>query len=222
MYSNLKKCLAIILFTVSLLSPVFADKKVMAYPDVAYKIRPLINGLAFPEVSLKSVDGKKFNLATELKNGPAIFIFYRGGWCPFCNMHFAQLNPIIPKIKEMGLNIFAVSPDRIEELLKTKTKEKLEYTLLSDSEMQLASALNIAFRVDDLTIKKYVGYGINLEKASGQKHNLLPVPSIFIVGSSGEIVFSYVNPNYKVRLSPELLMAACEFTMSLEDKAKKQ
>lgn len=76
--------------------------------------------------------------------------------------------------------------------------------------MDAAKALEIAFKVDDATLKKYKNYGIDLEKASGEKHNLLPVPSVFIIGKDGKIKFVYTNANYKIRLSSKELMKAAK------------
>ena len=101
-------------------------------------------------------------------------------------------------------------------------KEKLTYTLLSDSKMEAAQALGIAFKVDDATLDRYEEYGIDLERASGEKHHLLPVPSVFIVGTDGTISFEHVNPNYKVRLHPDLLLAAAKVGMQSPAAAGKQ
>lgn len=76
-----------------------------------------------------------------------------------------------------------------------------------------ARAFGISFRVDDDTIKKYRGYGIDLGEASGEKHNMLPIPSAFIIGQDGIIKFAYVNPDYKVRVDPDVLLAAAKSSL---------
>lgn len=101
----------------------------------------------------------------------------------------------------------AVSADRPEELRRTLRKHDLDYTLLSDARMEASRAFGIAFRVDDATFAQYRDYGIDLEAASGETHHLLPVPSVFIVDSQGVIRFGYSNPDYKVRIPIEELMA---------------
>ena len=110
----------------------------------------------------------------------------------------------------LGYQILAISPDRTPKLGESVEKGKLTYTLLSDSSMTAAQAFGIAFRVDDATLEKYKGYNIDLEAASGEKHHLLPVPAVFIVGTDGVIAFVYANPDYKVRLTPEVLLAAAK------------
>jgi peroxiredoxin len=120
----------------------------------------------------------------------------------------AQLLPIAQQIKDLGFQIIAISPDRPAKLTETIDKHQMGYTLLSDSTMAAAKAFGIAFKLDEPTLGKYAEYGINLDEASGQSHHLLPVPSVFVVGTDGIIKFEYVNPDYKIRIPPDVLLAA--------------
>ena len=110
----------------------------------------------------------------------------------------------------LGFQILGICPDRPENLKLTIDKGKLKYRLLSDASMAGARGLGIAFTVDDGTYAKLGKYGIDLEKTSGYKHRQLPVPSVFIIDSGGVIRFSHVNPDYRVRLAPEALLAAAK------------
>ena len=87
---------------------------------------------------------------------------------------------------------------------------KAEYLLLSDSKMQAAISMGLAFKLDDETVTVLKGYGIDLEDAMGEKHHLLPVPAVFLLDKQGTIQFEYVNPDYKVRVSPEVILAAAK------------
>lgn len=149
---------------------------------------------------------------------PTILVFYRGGWCPYCNLHLGQLQKIEAELIKIGYQIIAISPDTPEKLRQSIEKHKLNYLLLSDSKMTAACSFGIAFKVDKKAIKKYKGYGIDLESASGEKHHLLPVPAVFIVGTDSIIKFEYVNPDYKVRLGPDLLLAAAKSVLKSEGK----
>lgn len=102
----------------------------------------------------------------------------------------------------------AVSPDRPEELKRSVARLKLGYRLVSDSEARAALALGVAYRVSDALNLRLKGFGIDLEAASGNSHHVLPVPAVFIVDTHGRIQFQYANPDYKVRLHPEVLLAA--------------
>lgn len=189
-----------------------APKAASAAPDkvptVATDVRPLLVGSALPKITLRDESGKAFDLNAAVAAKPAVLVFYRGGWCPFCNAHLAQLRTTEAELGKLGYNLLAISPDRAPQLAATSEKNKLSYRLLSDSSMAASRALGIAYRLDDATAKKYRAYGIDLKKSSGQKHQQLPVPAVFLVGRDGTIHFSYVNPNYQVRLAPEVLLAA--------------
>lgn len=170
---------------------------------------PLTVGQAIPSVPLKTADGQAFDLQAAAKEQPLAVIFYRGGWCPFCNAHLAELQEAQIQLKELGFRIVAISPDRPEELQKSTEKSHLSYTLLSDSSMEAAKAFGLAFEVDGPMLEKLASYNIDIEAASGEKHHLLPIPAVFLVGADGVITFSHSNPDYTVRLSSaELLTAA--------------
>ena len=119
-----------------------------------------------------------------------------------------QLQKIAPQLIELGYQIIAVSPDRPEHLRESLAKNELGYTLLSDAKMTASLAFGIAFKVDDKTVELYKGYGIDLEASSGEKHHLLPVPAVFVVGRDREVKFQYADPDYKTRIDPDLLLAA--------------
>jgi peroxiredoxin len=170
-------------------------------------ICPLPVGAGVPQMTLKTVDGKMFNVNAAIRKKPAIFIFYRGGWCPYCNMQLSQLRNIEQEVTDLGYQIFAISPDRPVKLAESLQKHNMNYLLLSDSKMAAAINFGIAFRLDEKTIKGYESYGIDLNEASGESHQLLPVPAVFVVGRDESIQFSYFNPDYKVRLDPDVLLA---------------
>ena len=177
-------------------------------PDSADRVQPLQVGAKVPDATVQTIEGKRIALATLLAAQPTALVFYRGGWCPFCNRQLAELQSVETDLKKLGYRIVALSPDRPEELRKSVGKHKLAYSLLSDSAMDAARAFGVAFTVDDGTLEKYRGFGINLEVASGQKHHMLPVPSVFLVSRDGAIRYRYYNPDYKIRLSREALLAA--------------
>jgi peroxiredoxin len=179
-----------------------------AVPTRAEDVNPAKIGTMLPKLTLATVKNQRFDLNAAVAKAPTVLVFYRGGWCPFCNSQLAALGKIEPQLKRLGYQIIAVTPDSPLELSKTLGKQKLSYSLVSDSTMSAARALGLAFRVDDETFTKYQGYGIDLEKSSGQTHHLLPVPAVYLIGKNGMINFSYVNPNYAVRLNGDVLLAA--------------
>jgi len=181
----------------------------MKIPDSAEDICPVLIGQSLPKIVLRTSDNTPFDLNAASAEKATILIFFRGGWCPYCNLHLGQLQSIESELLQLGFQIIAVSPDRPELLKLNAQKRGFKYRLLSDCEMTAAISLGIAFQLDDATVTKYkTSYGIDLEADSGQKHHLLPVPSVFIIGKDGVIEFSYVNPNYKVRIDPDVLLKA--------------
>jgi peroxiredoxin len=186
-------------------------------PQSANEVCPLLIGDRVPVLTLKTAQGKAFDLNSSIAKKPTVLFFYRGGWCMYCNMHFGQLAQIEETIKQLGFEIIAISPDKPQKLAESISKHKMGYALLSDSDMKAAMAFGIAFKLDDELLAKYAQFGINLKEASGFDHNMLPVPSVFVIDTEGTIKFKYVNPNYKTRLAPEVLLAALKGEAKIND-----
>lgn len=169
-------------------------------PEKAEDVKPLKVGESVPSLDLTSISGERISFGKLLKEKPTILIFYRGGWCPYCNQHLAEMADYEDKILEMGYQIVAVSPDSPENLGKTLEKNEIRYTLLSDSRGELIRAMGIAYQAT------FLYESIRSKGATGEKLDLLPVPSLFLIDQKGVIQYEYVNPDYKVRMSGEALM----------------
>lgn len=174
------------------------------------KTEPLKEGQSIPDVEVQSLQGKSVKLKELVSNKPTVLVFYRGGWCPYCNTHLSDLQKIEKRVLAKGYQIVALSPDTPSELKKTSGKVKMKYQLMSDSEMNAAQAFGVAFKLTDEEYKRLQGYEIDVEKASGQKHRLLPVPSLFVIDTKGNIQYQYSNPDYKVRLQGGEVLAALD------------
>ncbi len=171
------------------------------------EIEHLEVGDVIPAGEVRTDTGEAVGLSDLVDGKPTVLIFYRGGWCPYCNTHLSALAEIAPELEAAGFQLLAISPDRPEKLREKPDLGKLPYTLLSDSSMDLCKSFGIAFKVDDALVVKYRdSYGIDLEGDSGETHRLLPYPSVFMVDGKGVIRFAHVDPNYKVRLDPETIM----------------
>ena len=134
-----------------------------APPQDASAVQPLGAGEKAPTAKLRGPDGQSVDLAAKYALKPTVLIFYRGGWCPYCNTHLGQIATAEPELLRMGYQVLAISPDRPEELAKTLDEQELTYELLSDSDVALARAFGLVFHVDDPTVEKYRGFGIDLE-----------------------------------------------------------
>lgn len=185
----------------------------------ADEVKPLEAGAMLPDVRVRTVAGEAFALKDAVAEKPAVLIFYRGGWCPYCTKHLMAMQEIEEKILAQGYQIFAISPDRPEKLAETLEAQELGYTLLSDADMVAAKAFGLAFELDEKTRETYKGYGIDLVEASGREHYLLPVPAVYVVNQAGKITYAFAEEDYKVRLEPEALLKV--LAGSEKDKAPK-
>jgi len=174
----------------------------------AQDVQPLPVGERAPDAALRRPDGQTVRLGSLLATKPSILIFYRGGWCPYCNTHLGQIAEAEAELVKRGYQVLAISPDRPESLRATLDKGDYKYQLLSDSDMTLTKAFGLAFQVDDPTVEQYHGFGIDLDAASGRSHHLLPVPAVYIVDRQGVIRFAHWDPDYKKRLGPQELLSA--------------
>jgi peroxiredoxin len=188
----------ITLFFTGITTILFSQSEIAADPT---SISPLLIGEKIPDITLSDVSGKKVNLLELASQKPSVMVFYRGGWCPYCNLHLSELQGIESDIIKAGYQIIAISPDSPESLQASVSKNNLNYVLLSDNQTQASRAFGVAFQAPER-------YAEMLGKASGeQNRNTLPVPAVFVVNASGEILFEYINPDYKKRLKGSLLLA---------------
>ena len=195
------------LFVLLLCSSVF---HVIAAPaPSATEVRPLLEGMSVPDVKVTDTDGAPFSLKALLMQKPSVVVFYRGGWCPYCSAQLAGLKDIEKPLTKAGYQILAVSPQSLEQLNEQKLEEEFAARLLADSDLSALNGFGISYYVDDVTAKKYDGYNIALTKDSMGKP-VLPAPAVFIVDKKGVVQFSYVNPDFTVRPSPKLILAAAE------------
>jgi peroxiredoxin len=182
--------------------------------ETADAIRPLGAGDAAPRFTVETVDNEKFEFNPQNLKRPVVLLAFRGGWCPFCNMYLSDMRHVIPEISAMGIDVLFLSGDRPELLFTSLNREAqediagLDYTILSDANAQAAIALGIAFRASDRTVNRRNEKGEDIVGSSMDRHGVLPVPAVFAIDSHGIIQFAYTNPNYKVRLPADDLLAA--------------
>ena len=189
----------------------------MLQGDVAMtagEAKPIKVGSTVPKVDIFTTKGEKTSLAKVLNSEPTVLVFYRGGWCPFCNRHLGDLGSVEGDLKGMGFQLIAITPDTPAELNKTIDKDKLTFQIFSDSKADVLKKFGVAFRVDDATFTTYRDkYHLDLEKASGETHHILPVPSVFIINSKGKITYVNSNPDYRVRLKGAEVLEAAKSSM---------
>lgn len=181
--------------------------------ESAAETKPLVAGDAAPVFVVRSVDGENFNFDPRRLERPAVIISFRGGWCPYCNMHLSELRNVVPQITELGVDVLFLSGDRPDQLYSSLADETqdniagLNYALYSDADANAAIALGIAFRASDRTVNRRLEKGQDIDGSSMSRHGVLPVPAVFVIDTDGIISFAYANPDYKVRVPADELLA---------------
>jgi peroxiredoxin len=182
--------------------------------DTAENVTPLLIGQTAPNSTIQTVDGDPVSLKALTMQKPTVLIFYRGGWCPYCNRQLAGLKDIEGQLDELGYQILAISPETPAQLQQQKLQTKFSVTLLADPDLEAISGFGIGFYVPDAQRTTYKSkWDINLtsDKTSGTA--VLPAPAVFILDTKGRVLFSYVNPDIKTRISPELLYQAAKLSL---------
>ena len=179
-------------------------------PSDPAQVTPLKVGVAAPAFTVRNPDGSDHVFDPKHLKKPIVLIFYRGGWCPFCNAHLGALKKVEPDLLRLGYDLAFLSTDRPEILFSSLKEPDIHYTLLSDARMTASRAFGLAYRLDDATYQKYKTFGLDLEATQGETHHELPIPAVYIIDRKGVIRFAHSDPDYKVRLAPEPLLAAAQ------------
>lgn len=172
-----------------------------AIPKSATDIAPLLIGEKIPNIILKTSENTDVQISDLLKKKKTVLVIYRGGWCPYCNLHLQALAEAEKEILDLGYQIIAVSPDAPANLKITEEKDKVKYILLSDSKGELIKAIGIAYEAPE-NYKSTINVHSN-----GVNTSLLPVPSVFVVNPESDILFEYISPDFKQRITTELLVS---------------
>jgi len=188
-----------------------ADVPIAASAD---RVQPLGAGDRAPRFVVAGVDSSPVEFDPQNLDKPVMLLVFRGGWCPYCNMYLSEMRHVIPEIQSMGIDVLFLSGDRPEllyESLEGQAKEDiagLDYTILSDADAQASIAFGIAFKAPQRAINYVNEKGDGFSKSSMDRHGVLPVPAVFAIRRDGVIEFAFVNPDYKVRLPADELLAA--------------
>jgi peroxiredoxin len=161
---------------------------------------PLLVGQTTPNVELVNLDGKTVKLLDVLKEKPTVLVFFRGGWCPYCNAQLIDLRKALPMIEELGFQLIAISPDTFEKSGENLSKNQLNFKLLSDPKLDAITSFGLAYRAPS-------SYKATLKEYSANKNeDVIPIPTVYVVDKKGEIQFQYANTDFKKRISSTMLI----------------
>lgn len=169
-------------------------------------------GQFLADFELPAADGSTFRLSEKLKEGPLIISFYRGSWCPYCNLELKAYQDILPEIKQRSGNLVAISPEFPERAQETITKEGIGFDVLTDQDNQLSEKLGLLFHHSVEVVDLIKNLGFDLEFWHGKGNTLvIPIPATLVVNEDGTIIYSYVNPNYRFRAEPNEVIRVLNF-----------
>jgi peroxiredoxin len=146
--------------------------------------------------------GEQRSLVELKKYGPVVITFYRGGWCPYCNLELHAYQQILPDIKAAGATLVAITPELPDESLTTSERHNLQFEVLTDIDSAYAHELGLAFTFPVELLPIYESLGINIEKHNGTGQFDLPLSATFVVDVDGTIIFAAVDADYTLRAEP--------------------
>jgi peroxiredoxin len=160
-----------------------------------------VNAIA-PDFTAKDQSGAVITLKEKLKKGPVVLIFYRGYWCPHCSKQLKKLEDSLLQITNKGATLVAITPEQPENINKSVEKSKITYPVIFDDGLKIMKSYDVAYTVDEKTIKTYKGYGIDFTKVNGETNgNNLPVPATFVINKEGKIIYRHFDKDYTKRPS---------------------
>ena len=172
--------------------------------------RALAVGDTMPEFALPNADGATVRSGDLLGSGPLIVTFYRGGWCPYCNLELRTYQAQLDRLKAAGASVVAISPELPDRTRDTAGRNEVAFDVLSDTGNAVARSFGLVFRLSDELVEIYRRNGNDLERHNGDGSWELPIPGTFVVDRDGRIALADVDPDYTRRLDPEQVVRAVE------------
>jgi peroxiredoxin len=188
-------------------------REAMARADLELAVSRILDrglkaGDKVPAFCLPDARGGLVRLNDLLVKGPIVLSFYRGGWCPYCNLELRALQNKLPDITRLGARLVAVSPETPDESLSTAKKNKLTFLVLSDVGSTTAKAFGIAFDLAEELRPVYARCGHALPDKNGDESWVLPIPATYVIDTDGTIALAFRDVDYRNRLEPAEIIVA--------------
>ena len=166
-------------------------------------------GDSIPDITLSNAFGELVNVNEILATHKKIVIaFYRGGWCPYCNLELKALQNIIPELEAKGAKLIAISPETPDNSLTTTEKNSLNFEVLSDTNNEVAKQMNLVFQLPEKLQNLYKKFGIDLDANQGNTKQELPIAATYVVENNGTISYHFLKEDYKLRADPSEILNA--------------
>jgi peroxiredoxin len=184
------------------------DRSVRELADSRINQTSLKVGDTIPLFSLPNAHERETAISDILSNGPAIISFYRGGWCPYCNLELRALQQVLPQIRAAGGSLVAISPERPDRAEDTATRNSLTFEVLSDHDNKVARQFGILFPWPDDLRDAVRANGRDIAEINGVERTETPIPATYVVGADRKIVYAFVDADYTKRAEPLEILAA--------------
>lgn len=155
-----------------------------------------------PEFDLPNAMDKRVSLYDSLENGPVVLVWYRGGWCPYCNLQLQQLQASLDEIKAAGGQVIAISPELPDMSLSTMEKNNLKFEVLSDIDNRVADLYHLAYTVPDYVVDHY-DMSVTLNQHNGNDNRRLPLAVTYVIDREGVVQYAFLDTDYKNRASAQ-------------------
>ena len=163
-------------------------------------------GAIMPDFSLPNAKNEIIHSKEILKSGKMIIAFYRGSWCPYCNLELKALQENLSKINDKKVSLVAISPQSPDNSLTVIEKHNLTFEVLTDKDNTFAKQLGIIFELQDFVLPFYNALGINLSSFNKNDDTSLPIPAVFVVNENGIIIYKFADANYMNRIDIDELL----------------
>ncbi|HYM02969.1 MAG TPA: peroxiredoxin-like family protein [Stellaceae bacterium] len=168
--------------------------------------RALRRGQRMPDFALPDATGQIVDSETLRRSGPLVVVFYRGNWCPYCNLALKALQERLPAIKAKGATLVAISPETPDQSLTTREKNELAFPVLTDGGNRVARTFGLVFALDERLRPIYRSFGVDLAAHNGEASHELPLPATYVVARDGTVIDAFVEADYRERLAPETVL----------------
>jgi peroxiredoxin len=165
-------------------------------------------GAVIPSFEIQDFRGDAFS-STAINDDDTLVVFYRGGWCPYCNFQIRELSQSYDRFKALGVSLVAISVDRPDAAAVTRNAHEVPFPVLSDPDLKAHEAFNVVLQLDAAGVARLAKYGYDIEQWSGKDHHKMAVPGIFLV-RDGKVAWAHVAKDYKTRPSTEQLLTAAK------------
>ena len=172
----------------------------------------LAEGDSAPDFELPDYRGGTVSMTDMLAKGPVVISFYRGDWCPYCNLEIKALQDRLPEITDLGASLVAISPQKPDYGQKIAENNEVSFDVLSDLGNEVARKFGLVFTLAEEIRPIYEKFGVDLPACNGSDTFELPIPATYVIGADGTIIKAFVDANYVARLEPDDIVAALQGT----------